>query len=45
MTRLHPARVSGIPLTLRNERITTMDILVDPARLGRLDLTHLDARP
>ena len=31
-------------LTLRNGRITTMDILVDPARLARLDLTHLEAR-
>jgi RNA polymerase sigma factor (sigma-70 family) len=32
-------------LTLRNGRITTMDILVDPARLARLDLTRLEARP
>jgi RNA polymerase sigma-70 factor (ECF subfamily) len=32
-------------LTLRNGRITTMDILVDPARLARIDLTHLDAQP
>lgn len=32
-------------LTLRNGRITTMDILVDPARLAGLDLTRLDARP
>jgi RNA polymerase sigma factor (sigma-70 family) len=32
-------------LTLRNGRITTIDILLDPARLARLDLTHLDAQP
>jgi hypothetical protein len=31
-------------LTQRNGRITTMDILLDPARLARLDLTALDAR-
>ena len=29
-------------LTLRNRRITTMDILADPARLARLDLTGFD---
>jgi RNA polymerase sigma factor (sigma-70 family) len=32
-------------LTLRNGRITTMDILLDPARLARLDLSVLDPRP
>src|SRR5919202_4466971 len=32
-------------LTLRNGRITTMDILLDPARLARLDLTVFDSRP
>jgi RNA polymerase sigma factor (sigma-70 family) len=31
-------------LTQRSGRITTMDILLDPARLARLDLTALDAR-
>jgi RNA polymerase sigma-70 factor (ECF subfamily) len=31
-------------LTVRNGRITTMDILRDPARLARLDLTRLDSR-
>ena len=31
-------------LTVRNGRITTMDILLDPARLARLDLTAFDAR-
>ena len=31
-------------LTLHNGRITTMDILLDPARLARLDLTHFDSR-
>ena len=31
-------------LTLQNGRITTMDILLDPARLARLDLTAFDAR-
>ena len=31
-------------LTQRNGRITTMDILLDPARLARLDLTALEAR-
>jgi RNA polymerase sigma factor (sigma-70 family) len=31
-------------LTQQNERITTMDILLDPARLARLDLTDLDSR-
>jgi Sigma-70, region 4 len=30
--------------TVRNGRITMMDILVDPARLARIDLTHLDGR-
>ena len=29
-------------LTLRNGRITTIDILLDPVRLARLDLTRLD---
>ena len=32
-------------LTLQNGRITTMDILLDPARLARLDLTDFDSRP
>jgi RNA polymerase sigma-70 factor (ECF subfamily) len=32
-------------LTPRNGRITTMDILLDPARLARLDLTGFDSRP
>jgi RNA polymerase sigma factor (sigma-70 family) len=31
-------------LTVRNGRITTMDILVDPARLARLDLTVFGSR-
>jgi len=31
-------------LTLHNGRITTMDILADPARLARLDLSNLDSR-
>ena len=31
-------------LRLRNGRITAMDILLDPARLARLDLTAFDAR-
>ena len=31
-------------LTVRNGRITTMDILFDPARLARLALTAFDAR-
>ena len=32
-------------LTLQHGRITTMDILLDPVRLARLDLTALDPRP
>jgi|Tabmets5t2r1_1033131.scaffolds.fasta_scaffold02712_3 RNA polymerase sigma factor (sigma-70 family) len=32
-------------LTLQNGRITTMDILLDPARLARLDLTAFHSRP
>jgi hypothetical protein len=32
-------------LRLRNGRITTMDILLDPARFARLDLTAFDSRP
>jgi RNA polymerase sigma-70 factor, ECF subfamily len=32
-------------LTLQNGRIATMDILLDPARLARLDLTAFDSRP
>ena len=32
-------------LTVQGGRITTMDILLDPARLARLDLTALDSRP
>ena len=32
-------------LTLQNGRITTMDILLDPARLARLALTAFDSRP
>ena len=31
--------------TLQDGRITTMDILLDPARLARLDLMGLDSRP
>jgi RNA polymerase sigma factor (sigma-70 family) len=31
-------------LTVQNGRITTMDILLDPARLARLDLTAFDSR-
>jgi RNA polymerase sigma factor (sigma-70 family) len=31
-------------LTLQNGRITTMDILLDPARLARLDRTAFDSR-
>src|ERR671917_346705 len=31
-------------LTLQNGRITTMDILLDPVRLARLDLTVFDSR-
>ena len=31
-------------LTLQNGRITTMDILLDPARLARLDLTDFGSR-
>ena len=31
-------------LRLQNGQITTMDILLDPARLARLDLTAFDAR-
>src|SRR3712207_20107 len=31
-------------LTLQNGRIKTMDILLDPARLARLDLTDFDTR-
>jgi RNA polymerase sigma-70 factor (ECF subfamily) len=31
-------------LMLHNGRITTMDILLDPARLARLDLTDFDSR-
>jgi len=33
-----------VALTLRNGRITTMDILLDRARLARVDLTDLDSR-
>ncbi len=32
-------------LSVRDGRITTMDILLDPARLARLDLTDFDSRP
>ncbi len=32
-------------LTSRNGRVTTLDILLDPARLARLDLTAFDPRP
>src|SRR5919112_593445 len=31
-------------LTVHNGRITTMDVLLDPARLARLDLTDFDSR-
>jgi len=33
-----------VALTLRNGRVTTMDILLDRARLARVDLTDLDAQ-
>jgi RNA polymerase sigma-70 factor, ECF subfamily len=33
-----------VALTLQSGRITTMDILLDPARLARLDLTVFDSR-
>jgi hypothetical protein len=36
--------VAEVALTLQNGRITTMDILLDPARLARLDLTDFDSR-
>jgi DNA-directed RNA polymerase specialized sigma24 family protein len=32
-------------LTVANGRITTMDVLLDPARLARLDLTAFHSRP
>jgi hypothetical protein len=32
-------------LTVPNGRIATMDILRDPARLARLDLTAFDSQP
>jgi hypothetical protein len=32
-------------LTVQNGRITTMDILLDSARLARLDLTAFASRP
>jgi RNA polymerase sigma factor (sigma-70 family) len=32
-------------LTVQNGRITAIDILLDPARLARLDLTAFDSRP
>jgi hypothetical protein len=32
-------------LTVANGRIMTMDILLDPARLARLDLTAFHSRP
>src|SRR5215218_5649920 len=32
-------------LTLRNGRITSMDVLLDPERLAHLDLTVFDSRP
>ena len=31
-------------LNVQNGRITTMDILLEPARLARLDLTDFDSR-
>jgi hypothetical protein len=31
-------------LTVQGGRITTMDILLDPARLARLELTDFDSR-
>jgi hypothetical protein len=43
---LHDGEVYAIAaLTLKNGRITTMDILLDSARLARLDLTDLVSRP
>jgi len=38
-----PFAVAG--LTVRDGRITAMDILLDPERLPRVDLTALDPRP
>jgi RNA polymerase sigma-70 factor, ECF subfamily len=32
-------------LTVQNGRITTIEALLDPARLARLDLTALESRP
>jgi RNA polymerase sigma-70 factor (ECF subfamily) len=32
-------------LTLHNGRMATMDILLEPARLARLDFTDLDSEP
>jgi RNA polymerase sigma factor (sigma-70 family) len=37
--------VSVLGLTIRGGRIVEIDILADPARLGRLDLAVLDSRP
>jgi hypothetical protein len=31
-------------LTVQNGRITTIDILLDPARIARIDLTDFDFR-
>jgi RNA polymerase sigma-70 factor, ECF subfamily len=33
-----------VALTVHNGRITTMEILLDPARLARLDLPDFDSR-
>jgi RNA polymerase sigma-70 factor (ECF subfamily) len=41
---LHGAVFAVAALTVQNGRITTMDILVDPARLARLDLPVFDSR-
>jgi RNA polymerase sigma factor (sigma-70 family) len=42
---LHGEGYAVAALTLQNGRITSMDILLDPARLARLDLTAVDSRP
>jgi hypothetical protein len=41
---LHGEVFAIAALTLENGRITTMDILLDPARLARVDLTAFDSR-
>jgi hypothetical protein len=41
---LHGEVFAIAALTLENGRITTMDILLDPERLARVDLTAFDSR-